>query len=180
MADRTVGGLYLSLGLDISELEHGFALADRTVNQAVKRFDSEATQIKLKADIDMANADSAIDKLTIRYKSLGEQIELARKKELLLKRDMEAAAKNFGADNAVTTRATTALLKQQKTVALLAAEQRKLKTAMDASASSVFNFGNALSAAQGGMGGLMASLGSAGPAAAVWRRLLARLRAWHH
>ena len=45
MADRTVGGLYLSLGLDISELEHGFALADRTVNQAVKRFDSEATQI---------------------------------------------------------------------------------------------------------------------------------------
>ena len=167
MADRTVGGLYLSLGLDISELEHGFALADRTVNQAVKRFDSEATQIKLKADIDMANADSAIDKLTIRYKSLGEQIELARKKELLLKRDMEAAAKNFGADNAVTTRATTALLKQQKTVALLAAEQRKLKTAMDASASSVFSFGNALSAAQGGMGGLMASLGSAGPAAAA-------------
>ena len=167
MADRTVGGLYLSLGLDISELEYGFALADRTVNQAVKRFDSEATQIKLKADIDMANADSAIDKLTIRYKSLGEQIELARKKELLLKRDMEAASKNFGADSAVTTRATTALLKQQKTVALLAAEQRKLKTAMDASASSVFNFGNALSAAQGGMGGLMASLGSAGPAAAA-------------
>lgn len=167
MADRTVGGLYLSLGLDISELEYGFALADRTVNQAVKRFDSEATQIKLRADIDMANADSAIDKLTIRYKSLGEQIELARKKELLLKRDMEAASKNFGADSVVTTRATTALLKQQKTVALLAAEQRKLKSAMDASASSVFNFGNALSAAQGGMGGLMASLGSAGPAAAA-------------
>ncbi|MBQ8697432.1 MAG: hypothetical protein IJ521_00315, partial [Schwartzia sp.] len=151
MADKTVGGLYLSLGLDISELEAGFAVADRTMNQALARFNSDAAQIKLKADIDTANATSAVEKLNIQYKALGDQIEIARKKELLLMRDMEASRNSLGADNPLTRKAETALLKQQRATALLAQKQRELKGVIDTSAGSMFRFSDALQASQGGI-----------------------------
>lgn len=166
MADRTVGGLYLSLGLDISELEAGFAVADRTMNQALARFNSDAAQIKLKADIDTANAESAVEKLNIQYKALGDQIEIARKKELLLMRDMEASRNSLGADNPLTRKAETALLKQQRATALLAQKQRELKGVIDTSSSSMFRFSEALQASQGGISGLASYLGGMGGAAA--------------
>ena len=166
MADKTVGGLYLSLGLDISELEAGFAVADRTMNQALARFNSDAAQIKLKADIDTANATSAVEKLNIQYKALGDQIEIARKKELLLMRDMEASRNSLGADNPLTRKAETALLKQQRATALLAQKQRELKGVIDTSAGSMFRFSDALQASQGGISGLASYIGSFGGAAA--------------
>lgn len=166
MADRTVGGLYLSLGLDISELEAGFAVADRTMNQALARFNSEAAQIKLRADIDTANATSAVEKLNIQYKALGDQIEIARKKELLLMRDMEASRNSLGADNPLTRKAETALLKQQRATALLAQKQRELKGVIDSSAGSMFRFSDALQASQGGISGLASYIGNFGGAAA--------------
>lgn len=166
MADRTVGGLYLSLGLDISELEAGFAIADRTMNQALARFNSDAAQIKLRADIDTANAESAVEKLNIQYKALGDQIEIARKKELLLMRDMEASRNSLGADNPLTRKAETALLKQQRATALLAQKQRELKGVIDTSAGSMFRFADALQASQGGISGLASYLGGMGGAAA--------------
>ena len=128
---KTVGSLYLSLGLDISELEQGFALADRTVSQAISRFNSEAKQVRLQADIDTANAETGLHKLRVQFDSLGKQIDIARQKELLLMRDLEATRKSFGSDNALTSKAQTALLAQQKQTALLMARQRELKAALE-------------------------------------------------
>lgn len=151
---KTVGGLYLSLGLDISELEQGFALADRTVSQAISRFNSEAKQVRLQADIDTANAETGLDKLRVQFDSLGKQIDIARQKELLLMRDLEATRKSFGSDNALTSKAQTALLSQQKQTALLMARQRELKAALESSSSAMARFGDAAMAARGGVMGL--------------------------
>lgn len=151
---KTVGSLYLSLGLDISELEQGFALADRTVSQAISRFNSEAKQVRLQADIDTANAETGLDKLRVQFDSLGKQIDIARQKELLLMRDLEATRKSFGSDNALTSKAQTALLSQQKQTALLMARQRELKAALESSSSAMARFGDAAMAARGGVMGL--------------------------
>ena len=151
---KTVGSLYLSLGLDISELEQGFALADRTVSQTISRFNSEAKQIRLQADIDTANAETGLEKLRVQFDSLGKQIDIARQKELLLMRDLEATRKSFGADNALTSKAQTALLAQQKQTALLMARQRELKSALESSSSAMARFGDAAMAARGGAMGL--------------------------
>jgi len=151
---KTVGSLYLSLGLDISELEQGFALADRTVSQAISKFNSEAKQVRLQADIDTANAETSLDKLRVQFDSLGKQIDIARQKELLLLRDLEATKKAFGSDSAMTSRAQTSLLQQQKQTALLLARQRELKAALDSSSSAMARFGDAAMAARGGVMGL--------------------------
>ena len=164
---KTVGSLYLSLGLDISELEQGFALADRTVSQAISKFNSDAKQIRLQADIDTANAETGLDKLRVQFDSLGKQIDIARQKEKLLMRDLEATKKAFGSDSAMTSRAQTALLQQQKQTALLMARQRELKAALDSSSSAMARFGDAAMAARGGVSGLVAYLGTLGPAAAA-------------
>lgn len=151
---KTVGSLYLSLGLDISELEQGFALADRTVSQAISKFRQESKNISLQADIDTANAETAIEKLTIRYKALGQQIALSREQELLFRRNYEASLKAFGADSTITMNAKTSLLRQEAVTASMLERQRNMKTLIDSSTSSMVKFGEAIRAARGGMMGL--------------------------
>lgn len=167
MADRTVGGLYLSLGLDISELEYGFALADRTVKQAVRKFDEEAKHLKIQTDIDTLNAETAIEKLQARYRGLGAEIKNAQDKERLLLRDMQAAERELGKDSAITQRAKTSWLNQQRVIASLQSRQRELKATIDVSTSSMFKFAEAIQAARGGAASLASYLGAAGPAAAA-------------
>lgn len=166
MADRTVGGLYLSLGLDISELEAGFAVADRTMNQALARFNSEAAQIKIKTNIDTLKAEDDLGKLKAQFRGLGEEIDVLRKKELLLQRDFEATNKALGADNALTRKAGTNLLKQQQAIALLESRQRDIGKTIDTVSSPWFQAAEAINAAKGGVKGLTAYLAKVAPALA--------------
>lgn len=163
MADRTVGGLYLSLGLDISELEAGFAIADRTMNQALARFNSEAAQIKIKTNIDTLKAEDDLGKLKAQFRGLGEEIDVLRKKELLLQRDFEATNKALGADNALTRKAGTNLLKQQQAIALLESRQRDIGKTIDTVSSPWFQAAEAINAAKGGVEGLTAYLAKVAP-----------------
>jgi hypothetical protein len=151
---KTVGSLYLSLGLDISELEYGFALADRTVSQAISRFNHEAQNLRFQAQIDTNNAESSIERLRIQYESLGKQIDNARQKEMLLLRNLEATRNSLGANNPLTAKAETALKRQQVYISNLTRQQRELKATMDLSSSSVINFADAMRAARGGAMGL--------------------------
>ena len=167
MADRTVSGLYLSLGLDISELEYGFAEADRTVKQAIRKFDDDAKTLKIQTDIDTLQAETAIEKLQARYRGLGAEIENAQKKERLLYRNMQASERELGKDSSITAKAKVAWMRQQQLIASMQSRQRELKATIDVSSSSMFKFAEAINAAKGGAAGLAMYLGAAAPVAAA-------------
>ena len=74
---QEVDSLYLSLGLNIADLELGFETAGKTVKQAMSRLNSEANQIRLKADIDVTRLEAAgksVEALKVREKALNDEL----------------------------------------------------------------------------------------------------------
>lgn len=169
---KTVGELYLSLGVDMSELDKDFALADKTVKDAISRLNSESNQIKLQTQIDLNNlegAGDAIDKIKVRYEGVTRQIDVANQKIAIMKRNLEDTQKN-NAPEAIQRGAQRQLLQQQLNLSKLQAEQRKLASLGGAGNESVSTFEKMAAAAKnagGGVSGLTQSLGSISPKAAI-------------
>jgi len=121
---QEIDSLYLSLGLNISDLELGFKEAGVTVKQAISRLNSEAKQIQLKADIDIAKLEAAgkpIDALRAKEKALNDELAIQQKKLELLNRAYEANAKTYGKDSGITRGVDTKRLYQQRDIERLKA-----------------------------------------------------------
>ena len=129
---QKIDELYISLGLDIARLQLDFDTAGRTVSETVARLNSKSNQLKLKMDVDLAKLDGAgaeLDKIKVKYEAINRQLDIQRKKEEILAnvlKDVQKADK----DGARTRYAETNLLKQQRQVAQLEAELRKLNAEM--------------------------------------------------
>ena len=176
MADKgqTIASLYLSLGVDLSELDEGLALADRSVKDALAKLNSENRQIKIQADIDMAKLEgtgTVLDKIKVKYEAVTKQIGIQNQKTLILQRNLEQAQKS-GAPDRVQSAAKRRLMEQQLNTAKMEAEQRRLSSILGMSGGT----GNALGGlkdialasreAGGGVSGLVESLASLHPQAA--------------
>ena len=86
MAQDT-GGLFLSLGLDVADLETGFIAAEKTVKENISRINSENNKIKLQMETDLSRLEgvgSELDKIRVKYEAINKQLDLQRQKELLL------------------------------------------------------------------------------------------------
>ena len=130
MAKETVGALYTKLGLDLSELDRDFALADKTVNQAMARLTHEGKTIRIKTDVDLKSLHGAgndVLAVTIQEQSLTRQLEVQRKKVKLAAaayREMVAAK---GADSAASAKLETRLLNERRAYATLENQLRSLR-----------------------------------------------------
>ncbi len=121
--------LYISLGLDIKDLQLGFDTAGKTVNQAIAKLNAENKKIKLQTDIDLNKIKgygSELDKIKIQYESINRQLDIQRQKEAILQAQLQSSIKNHGSDHYITLRAEMALLNQQKNVAGLESQLRLL------------------------------------------------------
>lgn len=131
MAQDT-GALFVSLGLDVADLETGFIAAEKTIQENLARLNRENNVIRLQMDTDLAKLDGVgdeLDKIKVKYEAINKQLDIQRQKALLLNAAYQDALKNKGEDNGVTKNAEKALLYQQKIIAQTEAELRKLETA---------------------------------------------------
>lgn len=121
---KEIDSLYLSLGLNVSDLELGFKTAGQTVKQAISRLNSEANQIRLTADIDVTRLEAAgksVEALQAREKALNAELAVQQKKLELLNRAYEANAKTYGKDSGITRGVDTKRLYQTRDIERLKA-----------------------------------------------------------
>ncbi|NMD99373.1 hypothetical protein HF878_07815 [Selenomonas bovis] len=129
---QKIDELYISLGLDIARLQLDFDTAGKTVSETVSRLNSQNYQLKLKTDIDLAKLEGAgreLDRLKVKYEAVNRQLDIQRQKEEILANVLKAAQKT-DPDSSHTRYAASNLLRQQKEVAQLEAELRKLTAQM--------------------------------------------------
>lgn len=164
---QEVDSLYLSLGLDAADLEMGFQTAGQTVRQAMSRLNSEANQIRLKADIDVTRLEAAgksVDALKTREKALNDELAVQQKKLELLNRAYESNAKTYGADHALTRGVDTKRLYQTRDIerlkAQLAAVNAELKATSVASTGAFGKLSAGAQRATGAVKGVTASIAS--------------------
>lgn len=163
---KEIDSLYLSLGLNISDLELGFKEAGMTVKQAISRLNSEAKQIQLKADIDIAKLEAAgkpIDALRAKEKALNDELAIQQKKLELLNRAYEANAKTYGKDSGITRGVDTKRLYQQRDIERLKASIAQVNAELNqtgAKATSAFGkVGAAASGAKARVEGVVSGIG---------------------
>ena len=122
---KQVSSLYISLGLNADDLQLGFKVAGQTVKQAIARLNSEANQIRLRADIDVTRLEAAgkhVDALKAREKALNDELTIQQKKLELLNRAYEYNAKTFGTDHGNTRGVETKRLYQTRDIERLKAQ----------------------------------------------------------
>ena len=122
---QEVDSLYLSLGLNVADLEMGFQTAGQTVRQAMSRINSEANQIRLKADIDVTRLEAAgksVEALKAREKALNDELAVQQKKLEILNRAYQANAKTYGTDHSLTRGVDTKRLYQLRDIERLKAQ----------------------------------------------------------
>ncbi len=179
---KTIASLYLALGVDLSELEEGLALADKSVKDALAKLNSENRQVKIQADIDMAKLEgtgTVLDKIKVKHEAITRQIEIQNQKTLILQRNLEHAEKN-GAPDRVKGAAKRSLMEQQLNVAKLEAEKRRLGSIIGMSGEEaggtlggLKDLALASKEAGGGVAGLVEGLASLHPTAAAVAAALA-------
>lgn len=150
---KEIDSLYLSLGLNVSDLELGFQTAGQTVKQAISRLNSEANQIRLKADIDVTRLEAAgnhVDALKAKEKALTDELAVQQKKLEMLNRAYEANAKTYGKDSGITRGVDTKRLYQTRDIERLKASIAQVNAELtQTAAKSTSAFGKLGAAASG-------------------------------
>jgi len=129
---QQIDELFISLGLDIAQLQLDFDTAGQTVSSAIQRLNSSGNKIKLQMETDLSRLEgvgSELDKIKVKYEAINRQLDLQRQKESILAAVFKDAQKNTGADSYSSRKAETDLLRQQKLIAQTEAELRKLAQA---------------------------------------------------
>ena len=147
MADA--GGLWLSLGLDISKLQAGIDAAQAEIKNGLDKLQKMQDEVRLGTNIDTSAAVSALDKLKVRYSGLAKEAEIARQKETLLRQAFEMTRQTVGVSSQAYQKQYIELLKQQEEVLRLDGRMQNLKSTLQ----SVTAAGE--SAVSKGMGSIM-------------------------
>lgn len=135
MAKSEKADFSLTIGLNLDDLFRGMDEANATISQAISRINSENKQVKLKADISELKAgDDELKKQAIEMQSLTRQIELQTAKLRLLGQARDSAYKRTGENSSLSRAADTRYLQQEKYVAQLNADLKKMQAAQAAAA----------------------------------------------
>lgn len=127
---ETVAALYAKLGLDLSDLDRDFALADKTMAQAMSRLNHESKTLKIKTDIDMAglnNAKLSVTALEVQERSLTAQMEVQRQKISLVNAAYRQMVETKGADSAASAKLETRLLNERRALANLETQLKSVQ-----------------------------------------------------
>ena len=126
---QKVDDLYLSIGLDVDQLQLDFDTAGKTVSQTMSRLNSEIKQLKIKTSIDMSKLDgagTAVDKVRVKEQALTRELQLQTQKMNILTAAYKSVQGQYGNDSGITRKAETSLLGQQAAVEKLKASIRSL------------------------------------------------------
>lgn len=126
---QKIDSLYLSIGLDVDQLQLDFDTAGKTVSQTMSRLNSEIKQLKIKTSIDMSKLDgagTAVDKVRVKEQALTRELQLQTQKMNILAAAYKSAQAQYGNDSGITRKAETSLLGQQAAVEKLKASLRGL------------------------------------------------------
>lgn len=130
MAKGEKADFSLTIGLNLDDLFRGMDEANTTISQAISRINSENKQVKLKADISELKAgDDELKKQAIEMQSLTRQIELQTAKLRLLGQARDSAYKRTGDNSNLSRASETRYLQQEKYVAQLNSELKKMQAA---------------------------------------------------
>ena len=126
---QSVGGLYLSLGLNLSELETGFVTASQTIAANISRLNRESNLVRLRAEVEIAGLDETADAeriLQIRQTALNRQMEIQRDRVRILDAEFRNLVQTQGENSVVAQRAAIRLERERLTLANLGNELRNL------------------------------------------------------
>ena len=130
MAKETVAALYTKLGLDISSLNSDFALAGRTVDQAISRINHESKKIRIETDIDLSKLNTAKDRTKVtdtKEAALIKQLELQKQKIDLVTAAYKSMTEAKGKDSVASMRLESRLLNERKAYANLEAQLKQVR-----------------------------------------------------
>lgn len=162
---ETVAALYTKLGLDLSSLSSDFALAGKTVDQAISRINHENKKIRIEADIDLSKLDGAKDKarsIDTREQALIRQLDLRRQKIRLVAAAYREMVQAKGADSAASARLETRLLNERKAYANLEVQLRAVRKERSAQTSIAGRMVNSVANGAGAMSVLAQGAGDLG------------------
>lgn len=162
---ETVAALYTKLGLDLSSLSSDFALAGKTVDQAISRINHENKKIRIEADIDLSKLDGAKDKarsIDTREQALIRQLDLQRQKIRLVAAAYREMAQAKGVDSAASARLETRLLNERKSYANLEVQLRAVRKERSAQTSIAGRMVNSVANGAGAMSVLAQGAGDLG------------------
>ena len=169
MAQDT-GGLFLSLGLDVSDLETGFIAAERTVRENMARLSRESNLIRLRAEVEIGNLDEVADAeqiLTIRTEALNRQMAIQRDRIRLAEAAYSDLVERHGEEAVVSQRAAAALERERLTLQRFENELRGLNETADDSTASLEDLSDTAPVLSRGMAMATASVAALGAAMAV-------------
>ena len=130
MAKETVAALYTKLGLDISSLNSDFALAGRTVDQAISRINHESKKIRIETDIDLSKLNTVKDRTKVtdtKEAALIKQLELQKQKIDLVTAAYKSMTEAKGKDSVASMRLESRLLNERKAYANLEAQLKQVR-----------------------------------------------------
>lgn len=160
---ETVAALYAKLGLDLSSLDSDFALADKTMTQAISRLNHESKKIKINTDIDLNGLNGAklsVAGLEVQERSLTAQLEIQRQKVSLVNAAYRQMVAAKGAESAASAKLETRLLNERKAYASLETQLKSVQKArsqsgtMNKMVDSIINGASAASVIGQGAAGL--------------------------
>ena len=133
---ETVAALYTKLGLDLSSLDSDFALADKTMTQAISMLNHESKKIKINTDIDLNGLNGAklsVAGLEVQERSLTAQMDVQRQKISLVNAAYKQMVETKGADSAASAKLETRLLNERRALTNLEAQLKSVQKTRSAS-----------------------------------------------
>ena len=129
MAEKNAGGLYISIGLTLSQLQADFLAAEQTIKSGIAQLNRQQNLIKLKMETDVTGLDSVADKtkiLEVQEKSLTQLLSLQRDKLKLAETAYQDVANSKGANSAAAKSLEAAMERERLAVARLEAQLKSL------------------------------------------------------
>ncbi len=130
MAKKKSGDeLLVGIGLDLSELDSDFAMADKTVKENLARFNRETNLVRLRMQIDTAGLDPVKDKakiLELQQKALTEQLKIQSDRVKILTAEYNHMLQSMDKSSVAAQKAEASLLREQLAAKKLEAELNKV------------------------------------------------------
>lgn len=129
MAEKKAGGLYLSIGLTLSQLQSDFLAAEQTIKSGIAQLNRQQNLIRLRMEADTAGLDRVKDAtkfLETQERGLNQLLDLQRDKLKLATAAYQDVAKSKGANSAAAKQLETSMERERVAVARLEAQLKSL------------------------------------------------------
>jgi len=126
---KSLESLYITLGLDVSQLTSDFIAADKTVAENMAKINRESNLLKLRMQVDTGNLDPVKDAaqiLAIKTQILNEQLAMQKDRVKMASAAWSEVSQKMGYTSTQTQKAEAAMLREKLAVQGLERELKQL------------------------------------------------------